>query len=268
MAVRQPAVAGSFYDSHPEKLERHVRSLLPSGAVPRPAIGAIVPHAGYVYSGPVAGAVYGRLRLPRVAVVLCPNHTGRGRRAALDPSESWRTPLGDVPLARPLALRLLALAPSLEEDAEAHRREHSLEVQLPFLRILRPDVEIVPVCLREPSLPLCREVGEALGKLVSEAEEPPILLASSDMNHYEPRAVGRAKDDLALARIEALDAEGLFRTVLSQSISMCGFLPATALLFAARALGARRAEVAARRDSGDETGDDSSVVGYAGVVIT
>jgi hypothetical protein len=268
MAIRQPAVAGLFYDARPERLERQVKRLLPEGIAVEPAIGAIVPHAGYVYSGPVAGAVYGRLRLPPAAVVLCPNHTGRGAPAALDPSEAWRTPLGDVPLARRLANRLLELAPDLEEDGEAHQREHSLEVQLPFLRVLRPDIELVPVCLGETSLPLCGEVGRALAKLVMEEKERPILLASSDMNHYESRRVGRAKDDLALARIEALDAEGLFRTVLDQSISMCGFLPATAVLFAAQVLGASRAEVVARRDSGDETGDDSSVVGYAGVVIT
>jgi hypothetical protein len=129
-------------------------------------------------------------------------------------------------------------------------------------------VELVPICLGEPSLPLCREVGEAVARVVLEEEQRPILLASSDMNHYESRKVGRAKDDLALAQIETLDAEGLFHTVLAKSISMCGFLPATALLFAARSLGARSAEVVARRDSGDETGDESSVVGYAGVVIT
>ncbi|MDQ5858578.1 MAG: AmmeMemoRadiSam system protein B, partial [Acidobacteriota bacterium] len=146
-------------------------------------------------------------------------------------------------------------------------REHSLEVQLPFLQVRRPDVEIVPVCLGAASLPLCREVGEALAVLVREEKDPPLLLASSDMNHYESRDVGRAKDDLALARIEAVDAEGLFQTVIARSISMCGLLPTTALLFATRALGASRAQVVSRRDSGDETGDDSSVVGYAGVVI-
>ncbi len=268
MAIRHPAAAGLYYDANPETLERHVEALLPAGPTPSPAIGAIVPHAGYIYSGPVAGAVYARLRLPARAVILCPNHTGRGAPAALDPSDAWRTPLGDVPLARGLADRLLALAGSLREDPEAHRREHSLEVQLPFLKVLRPDVSLVPVCLGEASLPLCREVGEALARLVREEEEPPILLASSDMNHYESRKVGRAKDDLALAQIEALDPEGLFRTVRLKAISMCGFLPATALLFAARALAAARAEVVFRRDSGDETGDTSQVVGYAGVLVT
>jgi AmmeMemoRadiSam system protein B len=268
MSVRQPAVAGLFYAANPESLERDVRRFLPVGAAPARAFGAIVPHAGYAYSGPVAGAVYARLEIPRTVVILCPNHTGRGAAAALDPSEAWQTPFGEVPLARPLARRLLELAPDVTEDSEAHRREHSLEVQLPFLKLLRPDVEIVPLCIGEPSLPLCREVGQALARVVGEESEPPLMLASSDMNHYESRAAGRAKDDLALERIEALDPEGLFETVLDRSISMCGFLPATALLVAARAAGASRAEVVSRRDSGDETGDASSVVGYAGVVVT
>ncbi len=200
-------------------------------------------------------------------MILCPNHTGRGAPAALDPSDAWRTPLGDVPVDRALARRIAARAPSLEDDAEAHRREHSLEVQLPFLQVLRPDVAIVAISVGEPRLALCREIGEALAALCAEEAEPPLLLASSDMNHYESRAEGRRKDDRALAQVEARDAEGLYRTVLAESISMCGFLPSTALLFAARAAGAGPARVVARRDSGDETGDTASVVGYAGVVI-
>ncbi len=269
--IRSPAVAGAFYEARPAALERHVRSLLPAGAVAGPAFGAVVPHAGYVYSGPVAGAVYARIRIPPSVVILCPNHTGRGAPAALDPSEAWSTPLGDVPVDRRLAERLRELAPSLEWDAAAHAREHSLEVQLPFLQMCRSDVEIVAVCLGAHDLELCREVGEALARLASEGvgegAAPPLLLASSDMNHYESRAVGRRKDDLALARIEAIDPEGLFATVIAESISMCGFLPAAALLFAARATGRGPAQLAARRDSGDETGDTESVVGYAGLII-
>jgi AmmeMemoRadiSam system protein B len=267
MTIRVPAVAGSFYDARPDRLERDVRSCLPPETKPEPAFGAIVPHAGYLYSGPVAGAVYARLRIPATCVILCPNHTGRGAPAALDPSDAWRTPLGDVAVDRRLADRLLALAPSLEQDASAHLREHSLEVQLPFLQVLRPDVAFVPVCLGEPSLALCREVGDALATICAEEAEPPLVLASSDMNHYESRDEGRRKDDMALTRVAGLDPEGLFRVVLTESISMCGFLPATALLFAARSAGARRARVVARRDSGDETGDTSSVVGYAGVIV-
>lgn len=265
--IRPAAVAGTFYEGRPEDLRRHVERLLPAAAVESPAFGAIVPHAGYVYSGSVAGEVYARLRIPAAVVLFCPNHTGRGRPASLDPSHAWRTPLGDVPVDRALAARLAELSPSLELDAAAHAREHSLEVQLPFLQVRRPDVAIVAVCLGAPDLALCQELGEAFVRLREEQEEPPLLLASSDMNHYESRAVGSRKDGLALARVEALDPQGLFSTVLTESISMCGFLPATALLFAARTAGASSATVVARRDSGDETGDTSSVVGYAGVII-
>src|SRR5207244_1386904 len=137
----------------------------------------------------------------------------------------------------------------------------------PSLQVRRPDIELVPVCLGARDIDLCRQIGEALAAICSEEPEPPLLLASSDMNHYEPRAAGRRKDDRALERIEALDPEGLFTTVLTEDISMCGFLPATALLFAARKAGVSRARVVARRDSGDETGDTSSVVGYAGVIL-
>jgi AmmeMemoRadiSam system protein B len=268
MRVRLPAVAGLFYAANAAALERDVTRCLGGPPEPAPALGAIVPHAGYVYSGPVAGAVYRRLAIPKTVVILCPNHTGRGAALALDPSDSWRIPGGDVPVDRPLAWRLQERLPELSVDAEAHRREHSLEVQLPFLRQLRPSVAIVPICIGAPDLELCRALGEAIAAVrEEEADEPPLLLASSDMNHYEPRAIGRGKDDRALARVEALDAEGLFATVHAESISMCGYLPATALLFAARAAGAGKAFVVARRDSGDETGDATSVVGYAGVIV-
>jgi AmmeMemoRadiSam system protein B len=256
-----------FYEASPKRLEADVRSYLVSDEPPRPALGAIVPHAGYIYSGPVAGAVYARISLPGTAVILCPNHTGRGAPASLEPSDAWETPLGDVPVDRRLAARLLELAPSVEEDAAAHRREHSLEVQLPFLQVARPDIRFVPICMGLPDLGLCREIGDALATLLREEAVPPLLLASSDMNHYESREVGRRKDDRALERVTALDAEGLFATVRAEDISMCGFLPATALLFAARAAGATGARVVARRDSGDETKDVSSVVGYAGVIV-
>jgi AmmeMemoRadiSam system protein B len=266
--IRPPAVAGLFYDADPARLAQDVARCLGHAPEPAPAFGAIVPHAGYVYSGPVAGAVYRRLAIPKTAIVLCPNHTGRGAPLALDPADAWRTPLGDVPVDRDMALRLKARLPRLVEDAEAHRREHSLEVQLPFLAVRRRDVAIVPICIGTRDLALCRVLGEAIAAVAAESpNEPPIVLASSDMNHYESRDIGRAKDDQALARITAVDPEGLFATVEGAAISMCGYLPATALLFAARSAGAAAARVVARRDSGDETGDASSVVGYAGVIL-
>jgi MEMO1 family protein len=266
LSIRPPAVAGAFYPSSPRALAAEVRRLLPNRER-RAAFGAIVPHAGYVYSGEVAGEVYARLALGRSLVVLCPNHTGLGASAAIDPNDSWETPLGPIAVDRMLAARFLDRCPSLREDSGAHLREHSLEVQLPFLQICRPDASFVPISIGEPSLALCREIGDAFADIAAESGEPMQLIASSDMNHYESREIGNRKNALALERIGAIDAEGLFRTVLSEDISMCGFLPATALLFAAARRGGLSAEVVALSDSGARTGDASSVVGYAGVLI-
>ncbi len=199
--------------------------------------------------------------------MLCPNHTGLGASAALDSHEAWQTPLGPVPVDRELAEEFLRRCPSLQEDSSAHRGEHSLEVQLPFLQICRPGVSIVPICIGAPSLPLCREIGEAFTAIADDLGDAVQLIASSDMNHYESREAGDRKNSLALARIRAIDPEGLFRTVIGEEISMCGFLPATALLFAAVKRGGLEADVVALSDSGVKTGDPSSVVGYAGIVI-
>ena len=267
MDVRRPAVAGAFYPSDRTELEGELRRCLGARGEAKPALGAIVPHAGYIYSGAVAGAVYARLRIPPRVIILCPNHTGLGSAAAFDPHDAWLTPLGPARVDAALREKLLGRCPSGSRDASAHRREHSLEVQLPFLQFLRPDFGFVPVSLGAVSLPLCREVGEACAEVCLEEPEPVLLLASSDMNHYESREVGSAKNARALAQIEALSPERLFETVLAEQISMCGFLPATALLFAARRLKARRAEIAALADSGDRTGDMTSVVGYAGVIL-
>jgi AmmeMemoRadiSam system protein B len=254
-----------FYPGQQDALASHVRRLLGSPGATRRALGAIVPHAGYVYSGGVAGAVYAKIEIPQRIILLGPNHTGLGAAAAVDPHDGWATPLGVATLDAELREKFLAYSPSSSLDASAHAREHSLEVQIPFLQVLRAGFSFLPVCIGAASLELCLEIGHACARLASEI--PLLILASSDMNHYESREVGNRKNALALARVEALDPEGLFRTVLEEDISMCGFLPATALLFAARKENARKADIAAVADSGDETGDISSVVGYAGVVF-
>ena len=267
MSVRPPAVAGAFYPGDASALARDVRRCLGTEGDSRAAFGAMVPHAGYVYSGGVAGAVYARLAPSRTVILLGPNHTGRGAAAALDPHDSWRTPLGDVPIDAALATRLEELCPNLERDGAAHAREHSLEVQLPFLQPRSPGIAIVPICLGLPSLELCREIGEACATVAADAGEPVPILASSDMNHYESRAIGEAKNAVAYRAIERIDPEALFADVIEHDISMCGFLPATALLFAARRRGVDRVEIVARADSGDRTGDPGSVVGYAGILV-
>ena len=266
-SLRRPAVAGAFYPADADALEATIRKCLGPTTTRVDAFGAITPHAGYVYSGEVAGRVYSRIKPASTAIVLCPNHTGNGASAALDPHDAWQTPLGTVPLDRSLADELLRRCPSLQEDASAHAREHSLEVQLPFLQVCRPGISIVPISIGAPSLPLCREIGEAIAGVASHSPGEVTIIASSDMNHYESRSVGDRKNALALDRIRAIDPEGLYRTVLDEDISMCGFLPATALLFAAARRGGLRADVVALSDSGAQTGDPSSVVGYAGVIV-
>lgn len=267
MHPRPPAVAGAFYPADPAVLARDVRRCMGPPVSPRPVFGAIVPHAGYIYSGAVAGAVYARMAPARTAILLGPNHTGRGAPAALDPHDSWRTPLGSVPVDGVIASRLEELCPTLERDADAHAREHSLEVQLPFLQTWNPSVAIVPIALGAPSLELCREIGEACATVAAETREPLAVLASSDMNHYESREAGDLKNAFAFDAIERIEPETLFGEVMARDISMCGFLPATALLFAARRRGIGRAEIVARADSGDRTGDTGSVVGYAGILV-
>jgi AmmeMemoRadiSam system protein B len=268
---REPAVSGAFYRADARGLSAEVDAFLGSGAPRAPALGVVVPHAGYIYSGAVAGAVYARVEVPSRAVVLCPNHTGLGRaRAALWPSGRWRTPLGEVPVDAALCAAL-ARAPGVAPDLDAHRREHALEVQLPFLQRVRPDVAMAPLCLAHLTYRECVALGEALAEAVAappgRGAPGPLIVASSDMSHYLPAAAARAADERALAPLLALDPEGLYRTVHDEGITMCGVIPVTVMLVAARALGARTAERIRTAHSGEVNGDDRRVVGYAGVVV-
>lgn len=268
--IRNPAVAGQFYSGNSLTLAQDVKMLLQHDADETPvrACGVICPHAGYVYSGALAAATLAQVEIPPRVVLLGPNHTGLGAWGAIEAEGKWRTPLGDVCIDTPLARKLIELDGQLEPDSEAHRREHSLEVQLPFLQVLRPDVAIVPICLSHFSLAQCEKLGNALAQLVRELENPPLLLASSDMNHYESQEITLSKDRLAMAAIERLDPEGLYRVVHEENISMCGVIPSTCLLFAARSLSVDHARLVGHATSGDVNGDYSAVVGYAGFVLS
>jgi AmmeMemoRadiSam system protein B len=264
---RTPAVSGQFYPGTASGLSRTLRELTREVKERIPAIAVVAPHAGYVYSGAVAGELFSSVRVPGRAVIFCPNHTGIGEDAAIMSRGAWRMPWGDVPVDEELAVRLETACPLLREDASAHSREHAIEVQLPFLHRFRPDVRIVPVALGRLSLEDCREIGEAVADAIAEDAEPPLLVASSDMSHYVPDAVARAKDGLAIDRMLALDPEGLHATVRKERISMCGVLPATAVLFAARRLGATSARLIRYATSGDVSRDFDQVVGYAGLAF-
>ena len=264
--IREPAVAGAFYPASAAELAAGVDRYLTAGdGATAPALGMVVPHAGYVYSGSVAGAAYARVAVPPRVVVLGPNHTGLGfSRAALAPADWWRTPLGGVPRDEPMWTALSAI-PGVAPDAAAHAREHSLEVQLPFLQRLRPDLTLAALCLAHLSYANCERLAAAVAAAARDASA--LLVASSDMSHYLPAAQARAADHRALEPLLALDAEGLYRRVHEEEISMCGIIPAVVMLLAARALGARSAELVRYAHSGEVSGDDDRVVGYAGVVV-
>ncbi len=264
--IRLPAVSGSFYPSDPGELARQVDLLSPASEKIS-AIACVVPHAGYVYSGHVAGAVYSSLRIPSRCILLGPRHFPRGERMAILSRGAFRTPLGDAPIDEELAADMARRYPRLREDAVAHEREHSLEVQIPFLQRHAPDVRIVPVTLASDRYPALEELGRALAQTVSAQAEPVLLVASSDMNHYESEAVTRKKDEQAIARMLALDPRGLYDTVRNEEISMCGYAAVVAMLVAARELGAPEATLVRHATSGDVNGDRTRVVGYAGIIV-
>jgi hypothetical protein len=264
---RMPAVSGQFYPGTAAGLSRALLELTREGKAREPAIGVVAPHAGYVYSGAVAGEVFSSIQVPGRAVIFCPNHTGIGEDAAIVSHGAWRMPWGDVPIDEELAARLETACPLLREDASAHSREHAVEVQIPFLHRFRPDVRIVPVALGRLSLEECRGLGEGVADAIAGDAERPLLVASSDMSHYVADAVARTKDRMAIDRMLALDPEGLYRTVRTERISMCGVLPATVVLFAARRLGATSARLIRYATSGDVSREFDQVVGYAGLTF-
>ena len=282
-ALRIPAVAGRFYPGDADELLREVRAYTssretPDGANRIPAIGCVAPHAGYIYSGGVAGAVYSRVDIPERCVILCPNHTGKGRPLAIMTNTAWRTPLGDVAADSALGARLLRRFPALQEDGAAHRGEHAIEVQLPFLQARQPKLNIVPIAIGTSDVDVLHGLGEALAEVIAVLQETSqeedhvgeaevLIVASSDMNHYESDAITRIKDRKAIERVLALDARGLWEVVMTEDISMCGFGPTVVMLTAAKLLGATSATLIKYATSGEVSGDYESVVGYAGIIV-
>lgn len=270
---RPPAVAGRFYPGDGAALSRQVAEFLARGAPaagadrPSPALGVMAPHAGYMYSGEVAGRVFADVDVPERIVVLGPNHTGLGRRIAVVGAGSFRLPGAEVPIDEELAAAVLAEVPGAEVDHEAHRFEHAIEVELPFLRARRPDLRIVPVVLAGLAEADALGVGEGLHRAAQRVGASVLVVASSDMSHYLSDREARRVDHQALAPLLAFDPPGLYRTVRENDISMCGFIPATAMLTYARLAGAQAPSLVGYATSGDTSGDKTRVVGYAGVVV-
>jgi AmmeMemoRadiSam system protein B len=270
-AVRLPAVAGRFYPANPQRLRSEIETFTTAtGAEPETklrAFGCVAPHAGYVYSGAVAGAVYRRIELPGRYIILCPNHTGHGEPLAIMSEGVWRTPLGDAPIDEALASDLKARFPLLSEDQAAHRFEHALEVQLPFLQVLQPGFHFVPIAVGTGQFEVLSALGVSIASSIRNSGENVLVVASSDMNHYESDSVTRVKDKRAIDQMLALDPRGLYDVIREANISMCGYGPAVAMLTAALKLDATKAELIRYATSGDISGDRNAVVGYAGIAV-
>ena len=265
---REPAVAHQFYPGDPLTLRHTLDKLIPATASKQKALAVVSPHAGYIYSGGVAGETFAAVDIPQDIVILGPNHHGYGAPVAIVQEGAWSLPLGEVPINTELAHTILAQTNLISTDSMAHRFEHSLEVQVPFLQYLRPDMTLAPIVISHLSFASCSEIGEALAAAIKQYGKPVLIVASSDMTHYESRESATKKDALALQRIQALDPEGLYHTVLGQKITMCGIMPTTIALIAALHLGATQARLIRYTDSGEASGDTNQVVGYAGLVIS
>lgn len=265
--IRKPVVAGSFYPASPSKLEEMIAGMVDDSAPREEVVGLICPHAGYIYSGPVAGAAVSRIRFTDTFIIMGPNHTGLGKPFSIMTCGTWETPLGNVEIDAELAQKLVGNSSYLEEDVNAHLREHSVEVQIPFLQHFKKDVRIVPMVLSHASGSIYKEIGLEIAEVLNGLERDVIILASSDMTHYEPEEQAKRKDNAAIEAILRLDEDELLERIAEQNITMCGYAPVVALISAAKAMEARRAELVRYQTSGEASGDYSSVVGYAGLII-
>jgi hypothetical protein len=266
--IREAAVAGQFYPGWPAELKETIGYMTSREEAKIDVVGVVSPHAGYIYSGPVAGAVFSRIKFTDTFILIGPNHRGAGKPFSITTTGRWKTPLGEVGINAELAGAILKASGQLEEDTLAHRYEHSLEVQVPFLQYFMPGVKIVPILLSHARPDVYEAIGRAVTQGLRETGEQAVIVASSDMTHYEPHEKAKAKDRLAIDAILALDADGLVRCIAEHDISMCGYAPVISLITAAKELGAQKAELVKYQTSGDSSGDYSSVVGYAGIVIS
>ncbi len=265
---REPVVAGQFYPASSSELSMQVSSYTEDIADKKSAIGIVSPHAGLMYSGKVAGAVFSRIRVPETIILIGPNHTGLGSPVSIMSSGEWQVPTGQLSIDEDIALKLKAHSSIFEENSKAHEKEHSLEVQLPFVLHFGPSVKIVPISVMNGPLEKCRIIGRALADVIEDSGHPVTIVASSDMSHYVSDAIAKEKDSKAIERILALDPEELYNTVVQENISMCGVMPVTSMLFAAGKLGAKKAELVKYMTSGEISGDYDYVVSYAGLVIS
>ena len=267
--IRRPAVAGQFYPSSEKELRRQIEKLIDKNSSLRDVIACMLPHAGYMYSGGVAAATVSRVNLKTKIILLGPNHTGYGPGFSIMTEGVWQTPLGQVNIDSILANAILHHSQYLEADTQAHLYEHSLEVELPFLQYFKTDFEIVPILFMSSDLAMLKETGKGIAAAVKDSDDKDsiMIIASSDMTHYEPQAQAQKKDQEAIKAILELNEDKLMERIQRLNISMCGYAPVTVMLSAAKLLGAKSGSLVKYQTSGDVTGDKDSVVGYAGVIV-
>lgn len=265
--IRKSRVAGQFYSANPTALRKEVALLIDEKQSKERALGLVSPHAGYMFSGKVAGACFSKAKLTKTVVILGPNHTGLGALFSIMAQGSWQMPLGNIEVDAELAKRILQKSKYLEQDTKAHLHEHSIEVQLPFLQFFLPSVKIVPIIVSSADFQVYDEIGGAITKSLKEAREDCLIVASSDMTHYETQETAKANDNLAIEAILKLDGKELLRRVEKFNITMCGYGPTVCMLSAARNLGAKEARLIKYQTSAEASGDYSSVVGYAGILV-
>lgn len=268
--AREACLAGRFYPEDPQELRREVDRLIrsPPVRVPGSALGLLVPHATLAYSGITAGATWGAVEVPDRVIILSPNHTGIGGRISVARDGPFLTPVGAVELDADLSAALVDRVPEARFDDGAHREEHGVEVHLPYLLVRNPAARLVAICMRTMSYSLAEELGAALAEQVRASGGRAIIVASSDLSHREPVQVASRKDRMVLNRLQMLDPKGLYGAAVEHHVSMCGLAGAVAMLVAAKALGARSGVLVSYRTSVDCDGDESRVVGYAGLVAT
>jgi hypothetical protein len=267
MIIREPVVSGQFYPGSPSSLEAQIKEFVDEKAAKEEVIGLVSPHAGYIYSGAVAGAVVSRVKFKDTFIILGPNHTGVGKPFSIMTEGIWKTPLGEVEVDSQLGKQILASSSYLEEDYMAHLYEHSIEVQIPFLQYFKRDIKFVPIILSPYTGITYKEIGRGIAKAIKDLNREAVLIASSDMTHYEPQESANWKDSQAIEAILDLNEDELLRRVRELNISMCGYAPTVSVISCAKELGAKKAELVRYQTSGDITGNYSAVVGYAGIII-
>jgi AmmeMemoRadiSam system protein B len=242
--VRKPAVAGQFYPKKAEELRTMIKGMVDPQAPKEKALAVVSPHAGFIYSGYVAGAVFSSVEIPAHVIIMGPSHRGMRALFGMMTEGAWQTPLGDVPLDSSLARAISERSTLVKEDAGGHAQEHSLEVQLPFIQYLRQDFSFVPICVSPMAdYSDLRDLGAALAGAIKDSGGDTLVVASTDMSHYISQEAAKKKDFLAIEKVLALDARGLYEIVRDEDITMCGFQPTTAAILAAKELGAKKAEL-------------------------